>query len=115
VFVVMSEDKKVFTKRPWTDEEDDLLGELISDKKNKVKAIAKTLDRTESAVRSRMRTLGLSRPKTKYVVFKGKQFITKGTKDEIAVATGYTVDSITQYIHRTKTEPDKHNVHIHKV
>ena len=111
----MSEDKKVFTKRPWTDEEDDLLEELISDRKNKVKAIAKTLDRTESSVRSRMRTLGLSRPKTKYLLSKNNQIIARGTKKELAKATGYTVNSITQYIHRTKKEPDNHNIHVVKM
>lgn len=50
--------------------------------------IAKELNRTPSAVRSRANLLGLSREKGQYALYKGDELLAQGTVDEIAETLG---------------------------
>ena len=80
----------------WTNKEDLFLADNYEIMSNK--ELAAKLNRSESAIRNRLRVLFLNRGKPEYAYYKEDEFIASGTIAELAEMFGVKGDTIRFYM-----------------
>ena len=98
-------------KSKWTDNDDFFLVQLLEEGFS-YDDISTMMNRSRSSIVNRMKKKQLKKPNRRYLLYKNDRYVTEGTREEIAKFSGYTVETINQYIVRTKKNPENHNIHV---